>query len=112
MWAIPEDSVRTDELQRMAEDGPHGLLGGIVVDHRNVQVCLPEQIHGRDERITAPFLTNLCERLTDNFCALAGRVGDDYAFGSASLVYVFPAGQTLLGIPLHRFALILVRQAG
>ena len=70
MRAIPEDPVRTDELQRMPEDGAHGLLGGVVVDHRNVQVCLPKQVHGRDERITAPFLTNLCERLADVICAL------------------------------------------
>src|ERR687898_1979385 len=37
---------------------------------------------------------------------------DDYAFGSASLVHVLPAGQTLLDIPLYRCASILVRQAG
>src|SRR5687767_8194831 len=111
MRTIPKDSVRTDELQRMPEDGSHGLLGGVVVDHRNVQACLPKQIHGRNEWITASFLTYLCERLADDFCALVCRVRDDYAFGPASLVHVFPAGQTPLDIPLHSFALILVRQA-
>jgi len=111
MRAIPKDSVRTDQMERMPEDGSHGLLGGVVVDHRNVQTGLPKQIHDRDERITASFLTYLCERLAEVFCALVCRMRDDYAFGSASLVHVFPARQTPLDIPLHRFALIRVRQA-
>src|SRR5215212_3903374 len=83
MRAIPKDSVRTDKVQRMPEDGSHSLLGGVVVDHRNVQSCLPEQIHDRNERITASFLTYLCERLADVFCALVCRVSDDYALSSS-----------------------------
>src|ERR671916_3181526 len=106
MRAIPKDSVRTDKLQRMPEDGSHGLLGGVVVDHRNVQTCLPKQIHGRDERITASYFTYLCERLADVFCAVVCRVRDDYAFSSAGFVHVLPAWQSLLDIALHRFALI------
>src|SRR5215217_6186017 len=98
MRAIAKDSVRTDKVQRMPEDGSHSLLGGVVVDHRNVQSCLPEQIHDRDERITASFLTYLCERLADVFCALVCSVTVDYAFGSASPVHVFPAGQSPLVI--------------
>src|ERR687891_1470982 len=112
MRIIPKDSVRTDKVQRMSEDGSHGLLGGVVVDHRNLQTCLPKEIHGRGERITTPFLTNLCKRLADVVFALVCRVHDDYAFGSASLVHVFPAWQTPLDSSLHRSALILVRQAG
>src|ERR671914_2628289 len=111
MRTIPKDPVRTDKVQRMPEDGSHGLLGGVVVDHRNLQTCLPKEIHGRGERITTLFLTNLCKRLADVFFALVCRVHDDYAFGSASLVHVFPAGQTPLDIALNRFALIRIRQA-
>src|SRR5215204_3234529 len=95
----------------MPKDCSHGLLGGVVVDHRNVQSSLPKQIHGRNERITASILTNLCERLAEDSCALVCRVRDDYVFGSASLVHVFPAGQTPLDIALHSFALIRIRQA-
>src|SRR5918998_965069 len=110
MRAIPKDSVRTDKVQRMPEDGSHGLLGGVVVDHRSVQTCLPKEIHGHNERITTSFLAYLCKRLADDFCALVCRVRDDYAFGSASLVHVFPAWQTPLDIALHRFPQVWILQ--
>src|SRR3712207_649223 len=69
MGPLPEDAVGAHELQGVAEDGPYRLLGGVVVDHRHVELRLLQKIEGRDERIAAPLVGYLGERLTEGIDA-------------------------------------------